>query len=256
MKQDMKEFMAKVSEDEGLRVKLEALAGLPEDEVAARMAAIACEAGFEVAVEDLDPAETELDESELAAVSGGSVIVSPLFKCNYQQDNTLCCASCAYSRFSYPNLYCFLDKTKAAEACRSHAFAVQRKPSIERSAHERAIERLLKKASEDGPLKEELGALAGLPEEERAERAAAIAREAGFDVSVEDFAPVETELDDDELNVVAGGSYACCCRQTGTGLMDDRPVLCDCPREGTGAWTDGSGFVNVDRVCHSMGDVG
>ena len=46
----------------------------------------------------------------------------------------------------------------------------------------------LKKASEDGPLKEELGALAGLPEEERAERAAAIAREAGFDVSVEDFA--------------------------------------------------------------------
>ena len=28
----------------------------------------------------------------------------------------------------------------------------------------------LKKASEDGPLKEELGALAGLPEEERAER--------------------------------------------------------------------------------------
>ena len=109
MKQDMKEFMAKVSEDEGLRVKLEALAGLPEDEVAARMAAIACEAGFEVAVEDLDPAETELDESELAAVSGGSVNVSPLFKCNYQQDNTLCCASCAYSRFSYPNLYCFLD---------------------------------------------------------------------------------------------------------------------------------------------------
>ena len=114
----------------------------------------------------------------------------------------------------------------------------------------------LKKASEDGPLKEELGALAGLPEEERAERAAAIAREAGFDVSVEDFAPVETELDDDELNVVAGGSYACFCRQTGTGLMDDRPVLCDCPREWTGAWTDGSGFVNVDRVCHSMGDVG
>ena len=53
MKQDMKEFMAKVSEDEGLR-----------------------------------------------------------FKCNYQQDNTLCCASCAYSRFSYPNLYCFLDKNE------------------------------------------------------------------------------------------------------------------------------------------------
>ena len=97
----------------------------------------------------------------------------------------------------------------------------------------------LKKASEDGPLKEELGALAGLP-----------------DVSVEDFAPAEAELDDDELNVVAGGGYACCCRQTGTGLMDDRPVLCDCPREGTGAWTDGSGFVNVDRVCHSMGAVG
>ena len=65
-----------------------------------------------MAVEDLDPAETELDESELAAVSGGSVIVSPLFKCNYQQDNTLCCASCAYSRFSYPNLYCFLDKNE------------------------------------------------------------------------------------------------------------------------------------------------
>ena len=41
MKQGMKEFMEKVSEDEGLRVKLEALAGLPEDEVAARMAAIA-----------------------------------------------------------------------------------------------------------------------------------------------------------------------------------------------------------------------
>ena len=48
MKQDMKEFMAKVSEDEGLRVKLD----------------------------------------------------------------TLCCASCAYSRFSYPNLYCFLDKNE------------------------------------------------------------------------------------------------------------------------------------------------
>ena len=62
MKQDMKEFMAKVSEDEGLRVKLEALAGLPEDEVAARMAAIACEAGFEVAVEDFSSAERRVGE--------------------------------------------------------------------------------------------------------------------------------------------------------------------------------------------------
>ena len=58
--------MAKVSEDEGLRVKLEALAGLPEDEVAARMAAIACEAGFEVAVEDLDPPKRSSTRASLA----------------------------------------------------------------------------------------------------------------------------------------------------------------------------------------------
>lgn len=118
------------------------------------------------------------------------------------------------------------------------------------------MKEFMAKVSEDEGLRVKLEALAGLPEDEVAARMAAIACEAGFDVSVEDFAPAEAELDDDELNVVAGGGYACCCRQTGTGLMDDRPVLCDCPREGTGAWTDGSGFVNVDRVCHSMGAVG
>ena len=102
MKQDMKEFMAKVSEDEGLRVKLEALAGLPEDEVAAENGRHRVRGRFRGGGRGSRPAETELDESELAAVSGGSVIVSPLFKCNYQQDNTLCCASCAYSRFFVP----------------------------------------------------------------------------------------------------------------------------------------------------------
>ena len=67
------------AEDEGLRVKLEALiAGLPEDEVAAGIAAIACEAGFEVA-RSMTLTRRNGDsttKATFAAVSGGSVIVA------------------------------------------------------------------------------------------------------------------------------------------------------------------------------------
>ena len=78
------------------------------------------------------------------------------------------------------------------------------------------------KASGDEELRKRLDALMNLPENERAGKAAVIAQDAGFDVVAEDFAPVEAELDLDELNAVAGGidfpkDLDCFCAYDGWG---------------------------------------
>ena len=114
----------------------------------------------------------------------------------------------------------------------------------------------LKQASDDELLREKLDALAGLSAEERVERTVAIAQGSGFDLTAEDFVSVKAKLDDDELNAVAGGNYDCACQHTGVGMIDNHTLLCECPTTGTGARTDGSGIVQVDSVCHYMGDVG
>lgn len=94
--------------------------------------------------------------------------------------------------------------------------------------NERARE-FLKNASADEGLRGKLDALAGLPVGELAEKTAAVAREAGFDLEPEDFAPADTELDEDELNAIAGGYVGEMCEESGDGY-----IPCTCTIEGWG----------------------
>ena len=67
------------------------------------------------------------------------------------------------------------------------------------------VEKFFEKARGDETLRAELGALAGLPAAEIVKKAAAIAQENGFDVTAEDFVFSEAELDEGDLDTVAGG---------------------------------------------------
>ncbi len=70
-------FLKRVSEDAGLKARVDELKGLSPEEMAARAAAIAHDAGFELTSEDFlagfdESDASELDERELSAVGGGS----------------------------------------------------------------------------------------------------------------------------------------------------------------------------------------
>lgn len=69
-------FMKRVSEDTELRAQVDGLKGLGPEDMAARAAAIAQDAGFELSSEDFmaefdESGTCELDERELSAVGGG-----------------------------------------------------------------------------------------------------------------------------------------------------------------------------------------
>ena len=69
-------FMKRVSEDTEPRAQVDGLKGLGPEDMAARAAAIAQDAGFELSSEDFmaefdEPGACELDECDLSAVGGG-----------------------------------------------------------------------------------------------------------------------------------------------------------------------------------------
>ena len=66
----------------------------------------------------------------------------------------------------------------------------------------------------------------------------AIAKELGVELAKEDFAACTTELDDDELKTVSGGSDVnCVCAMGGGGTKDDNDKTCACVLAGVG-YTD------------------
>lgn len=107
----------------------------------------------------------------------------------------------------------------------------------------------LKKASEDETLRAKLNALAGLPQDEIAQKAAAIAHETGFDLEPEDFASKNTELDADELDAVAGGHGDCYCAGGGGGADEGTGTTCACVLAGGGK---NSGEVG-EKTCVCVG---
>ncbi len=67
-----KEFLKKVSEDEALHQKFEELAKEGEEEKArASFVALAQEEGYDLEIDDFAKAQGEVDDAELASVSGG-----------------------------------------------------------------------------------------------------------------------------------------------------------------------------------------
>ena len=77
MNETLLAFLKRVSEDAGLKARVDELKGLSPEEMAARAAAIAHDAGFELTSEDFlagfdESDASELDERELSAVGGGS----------------------------------------------------------------------------------------------------------------------------------------------------------------------------------------
>ena len=101
------------------------------------------------------------------------------------------------------------------------------------------VKAFLAKASEDEVLKVKLDALADLPKDEVAEKVAAVAREAGFDLAAEDFHPASAELDASELDAVAGGTHACWCDWSGWGAGGDGGDVCSCSASGSGQYEGG-----------------
>lgn len=100
----------------------------------------------------------------------------------------------------------------------------------------------LKKVSEDAELKARVDGLQGLGPEDMAVRAAAIAQDAGFELSSEDFVTESDEsdaieLDERELSAVGGGegghaAEGCIC--VISGVHGDSIYYCVCLAGGQG----------------------
>lgn len=88
--------------------------------------------------------------------------------------------------------------------------------------------------------------------------AIALAAEYGITLTQADFGAGECELDDDELNAVAGGA-ACMCMSGGTGDGNEGAAhSCSCPLNGLGELfsegEDGSVTSSVRCWCASVGN--
>ena len=66
-----------------------------------------------------------------------------------------------------------------------------------------------------------------------------VAAEYGIEIKEEDFKPAQEELNDDELDAVAGGK-ACGCLFGGGGAANEEDKTCACVAGGGGEHTDGS----------------
>ncbi len=61
-----------------------------------------------------------------------------------------------------------------------------------------------------------------------------IAREAGFELDVQDFEAQEEEVEDAEMEAVAGGWCRCLCAFNGGGAADEEGKVCVCVTAGVG----------------------
>ena len=107
-------------------------------------------------------------------------------------------------------------------------------------------------------LRERMDKLGGLGKEEAVAAVIELASEQGVVLTPADFGVGEGELDDDELNAVAGGDY-CQCFSGGTGMGTGANVHnCSCPQNGLGELfrenEDGTISSSVRCWCGSLGN--
>lgn len=96
--------------------------------------------------------------------------------------------------------------------------------------------KLLELASADRELRDRLEACSHMTENEAQERVIALAAQHGIRLTREDFAPDSREIDEDELDAVAGG------------------VCCFCVIAGGGSGSENSSFTSQTCVCMACGD--
>ena len=84
-----------------------------------------------------------------------------------------------------------------------------------------------------------------MKEAQSVEQALEIAKEKGYVLTAEDFTPPgeAEEINEDELQAVAGGWKTCACVNAGFGNEDsgDSSLFCGCAFGGVGYWKDGTG---------------
>jgi predicted ribosomally synthesized peptide with nif11-like leader len=100
------------------------------------------------------------------------------------------------------------------------------------------VKEFLKKASEDDVLSKKMEALSGVKDREEVRRKAAeIAKEAGFEISPEDF-ETDEKMDDAEVADITGGWSICACVTGGGGKEDADGTTCACLEAGFGLRKD------------------
>ncbi len=91
------------------------------------------------------------------------------------------------------------------------------------------LKKFLEKVSENRALAEKVCA------EKDPAALIALAREMGFELTEEDFQKPMEELNDDELDTIAGGSdVSCACALGGGGTKDNNDKTCACVLAGAG----------------------
>ena len=112
------------------------------------------------------------------------------------------------------------------------------------------LKEFLKKVNSDESLEKKFAALKDESDREVViQKTIKIAAEAGMTLTEVDFEPPEEEMDDDELEAVAGGWKKCYCAIGGGGKADEDGKACACVAEGLGesrrkpVWRCGCGFV-------------
>lgn len=96
--------------------------------------------------------------------------------------------------------------------------------------------KLLELASADQKLRSRLEACSHMPEEEARAQTMALAAQYGIRLTQEDFAPESREIDEDDLDAVAGG------------------MCCFCVIGGGGTGSESDGFTSQTCVCMACGD--
>lgn len=91
------------------------------------------------------------------------------------------------------------------------------------------LKKFLEKVSEDAELAAKVGA------EKDPAALIALAKKMGFELTEEDFKQPVQELEDDELdNVAGGGDVSCACALGGGGTKDSNDKTCACVLAGAG----------------------
>jgi predicted ribosomally synthesized peptide with nif11-like leader len=105
------------------------------------------------------------------------------------------------------------------------------------------LKEFLKRVNRDEFLAKKLGDLNGEQDREVVvQKTMEIAQEAGITLTEADFAEIESEMSDEEMEAVAGGFKKCYCATGGGGTGDEDGKTCACVAAGYGERRkDGSG---------------
>lgn len=97
------------------------------------------------------------------------------------------------------------------------------------------LKKFILAVNEDETLLSKIETWKDLDKDEIQEKTILLAKEAGFELTNEDFVGDTTELSDDELAIVTGGFRTCVCVSSGGGSADEEGKTCACVTYGYGA---------------------